>query len=183
MFLIKDDRQIAALGSPVRLAILDTLDAGGPAPVSDLARILGLRVDGLYYHLRILAKHKLVSMKDDVVRGRKAAIVDLPARPLKIVYRPEQRANTKAVVRAAGAMLRGALRMFTRAFALSPHVSGKRRELWAAQRIGRLTARELEQVNAHLQQVLDILEHSRSDIAKDGRRLYSVAFVLSPFLP
>lgn len=183
MFLIKDDRQIAALGSPVRLAILDTLDAGGPAPVADLARVLGLRVDGLYYHLRILAKHKLVLMKDDVVRGRKAAIVDLPARPLKIVYRPEERANTAAVVRAAGAMLRGALRMFTRAFGLSPRVSGKRRELWAAQRVGRLTAKQVEEVNSHLQRVLEVLEESRGNVGDDGKPLYSVTFVLSPFVP
>lgn len=182
MLLIKDDRQIAVLASPVRLAILDTLDSGGPAPVADLARLLGLRVDGLYYHLRLLAKQKLVTMTDDVVRGRKAAIVDLPARPLKIVYRPQDKANTAAVVRAAGAMLRGALRMFTRAFALNPRVSGKRRELWAAQRVGRLTACEVEEVNTHLGRVLEILETARGDENDQGKRLYSLTFALSPFV-
>lgn len=56
-------------------------------------------------------------------------------------------------------------------------VSGKRRELWAAQRTARLTPTQLERVNRLLNELLDTLGQTDQN---ENDKLYSLTFVLSP---
>ncbi|HET9620627.1 MAG TPA: helix-turn-helix domain-containing protein, partial [Kofleriaceae bacterium] len=52
---IVEPRAIAALASPVRQEILDTVEAlGGTATIAELAAQLGRPADGLYYHVTVL---------------------------------------------------------------------------------------------------------------------------------
>src|SRR5690348_5570837 len=102
--LIRDPRQIRAMSSPVRLAIIDILENAGPCTVAEVANAIGMRPDRLYYHLRILEQRGLVKSADSVV--------DLAARPLRLHYDAARKSNRDAINRIAGAMLRAALRGF-----------------------------------------------------------------------
>ena len=167
--IISDRKQIAALASPVRLALIDALEALGPSSVAELAKVVGGRADGLYYHLRILEKRKLIVRSNE--------IVDVAARPLFLAYVPDDARNRGAVTRVVAAMLRGALRLFAAAFRPGVRVKGKRRELWAAQRTAALTKEQIERVNRLLGELLD--EFAKHEHAA-GETLYSITFVLAP---
>src|SRR5262245_47733719 len=51
---------VAALASPVRQEIIDTLEALGGATIAELAGALGRPADGLYYHVRRLVRAGLL---------------------------------------------------------------------------------------------------------------------------
>jgi DNA-binding Lrp family transcriptional regulator len=172
--MIRERQQILALASPMRLALLGMLEASGPTSVAALAAMVGAKPDALYYHLRILEKRGLVRR----TAGAESQATFEVATPLQLVYEPGDAHNRQAIGRVAAAMLRGALRAFTAAFTRKPRVSGKRRELWAAQEIARLTADELETVNRHLAEILETFADAKGH--RPGERLYSITFVLSP---
>lgn len=174
--MIKDSKQILALASPVRLALVDTLEGTGPRSVAELATLMGMPPDGLYYHLRILEKRGLIRRLTDRDSGPQA-ILDVAARPLLLRYDTADKKNRHAVNRVVAAMLRGALRWFGAAFHGSVRVQGKRRELWAAQRTARLTAAQLEEINQLLNRLLDSFDPGGDN---EKAKLYSLTFVLSP---
>lgn len=167
--MIRNATQIAALASPLRITLVDTLEAIGPCSIADLARAVGARPDALYYHLGILEKSGIV--------GRDGAIVRTKVE-LTLAYAADDQRNVAAITRVASSILRGALRAFRRAFKSGVRTSGRRRELWAAQRTARLSASELEKVNRLLNELMDTFGGARKGEA--GERLYSITFVLAP---
>jgi DNA-binding transcriptional ArsR family regulator len=175
--MIKDRKQILALASPVRLAVIDTLEDMGPLSVAALARTIGVKADALYYHLRILEKRGLVRRVSSA--DATEAVFALAAGPLILAYDAKDARNRDAVTRVAGAMVRGALRAFRTAFSGRARVTGKRRELWAAQQTARLSAAELEEVNRHLRALLETFAAARHPDSEE--RLYALTFVLSPY--
>ena len=168
--MIRDAKQIATLASPIRITLIDTLEALGPSTIAELAQAVGARPDALYYHLRLLEKRGLVSRDANIVRTN--------AKRAVLAYDAGDKRNVAAVTRAASAMLRGALRAFRNAFRPGVRTSGARRELWAAQRTVRLSAPELETVNRLLNELLDTFGDARE--VRSGERLYSLTFVLAP---
>jgi DNA-binding transcriptional ArsR family regulator len=175
--MIRDRRQILAMASPVRLALIDTLEGIGPSSVARLASIIGARPDALYYHLRILEARGLVTR---VGGAKESQAVFKTAEPsLRLLYDPKDAHNRDAVTRVVASMARGALRAFRAAFRKRPRVIGKRRELWAAQQTAHLTADELETVNRLLRELLDTFASARR--GESGDRLYALTFMLSPY--
>jgi DNA-binding transcriptional ArsR family regulator len=168
--MINDLKQITVLASPVRISLVDTLEAIGPCSIAELAAAVGSRPDGLYYHLRILEKRGLVR--------RSGAIVRVVPRRIVLAYDAADKRNVRAVTRVASAILRGALRAFRAAFKGKVRTRGPRRELWAAQRTVRLSAKELATVNRLLNELVDTFGDARE--RQSGDRLYSITFVLSP---
>lgn len=169
--LIREPRQIHALASAVRLAMVDTLEGVGPCSVGELAGILGVAPDSLYYHLRILEKRGLVK--------RSGAVVDAVNASVELAYDATSAPNRRAIVRVAAAIVRAALRAFTTGFRPPVRTSGKRREIWIAQRSARLTPAQLEHVNHLLGELLHTLEESRENGPEE--RLYLLTFALSPY--
>ena len=169
---IRNPRTIRALASPVRLAILDALDAIGPAPAADVAAIVGLNADAVYYHLRMLQRLGLVASRS---KGN-AAVFNVVSRPLTLAY-SRDKATVSAVSKVVAAMLRAALRLFTRALAGTATIKGPRREIWAAQRFARLTPDHLQRLNRLLNEVVDLLGNARHH---GPGKLYAVTFVLAP---
>ena len=167
--MIRTPKQIASLASPLRITLVDTLEAIGPCSIADLARAVDARPDALYYHLRILEKSGVVRREGTIVQT---------TIPLDLVYDASDYRNTQAVTRVVSAILRGALRAFRKGFTRSVRTSGPRRELWAAQRTARLSAGELEAVNRLLDELLETFGARRH--AESDDRLYSVTFVLTP---
>jgi hypothetical protein len=174
---------IAALASPIRQELIDTLEAlGGTATAAELATQLGRPVDGLYYHLRHLGRAGLlveIAGRSRAGRGeRRFRIATRGGRALALAYRPSAPANARAVRAVVGGMLRIARRDFDRAIARpDARVAGPRRELWAARGQGWLTAAEVARVNTLLAELTGLLRRPRAP----GRdRLLALCFVLAP---
>ena len=176
MTTVIEPRRIRALASPIRLAIVDALEAVGPVSVAELASLLGMRPDAMYYHLRILERQRLITTAGR--RSTSGSVLDVAARRLAIVYEPANSGNRTAVTTLVGAMLRLAHRLFARAFRSGVRVSGKTRQLWAAQSTARLATADLRRVNELLQELLDVLAEARQRGSEGA--LYTVTFVVSP---
>src|SRR5262245_32800359 len=171
--------QIAALASPARLELVDSLHATGPTSIAELARLLGRRPNSLYYHVQLLQKLGLIVAVGERYAGRRREVVyDLPARPLRLRYRAGRGPGARATVRTAHALLRLAARDFARAIA-SPGVvtEGPRRSLWCGRCKGWLTPAEVRRLNAHLRAIAVLMGRGRRH---RGARLHSVVFASTP---
>jgi hypothetical protein len=173
-------KEIKLLASGLRQEIIDTIEArGGEASAGELAEELGRPEDGLYYHLRLLAKGGLleeiagVNAKRYRIRQRGRA-----EERFELEYRPREAANVAAVSRVVDSMLRIAGRDFGRAIKnKATRVEGPRRELWAARSKGWVNERELAQINALLIKLTGLLHR----VKQPGReRLITLCFVLAP---
>ncbi|HWW62172.1 MAG TPA: helix-turn-helix domain-containing protein [Thermoanaerobaculia bacterium] len=165
--MIRDRNRIVTLASSMRLAIVHTLEGIGPCSVAALARVLDVAPDSLYYHLRLLERRGLITKNGE--------IVDVGSKSIELAYE----GNRAAVNRVASAVLRAAQRAFHSGFRANVRKSGKRRELWVAQRTARLSREQLATVNRLLNELLDTFEHSRDAASKDP--LYLLTFALSPY--
>ena len=170
---------IRALASPVRQAIVDTLEAIGPCSVAELADVLDSPADGLYYHLRILAARGLVTGGRSPGAARGEVVFDVAQRPTRLRYDPGDRANAAAVTRVVASMLRDALRAFRAAFRPGAVVEGPARTLWAGRRTAWLTEEEVVEVNARLESLVGYLTERRT--RKPAGRLFAFTFAISPF--
>ena len=184
--LITAASQIRALASPTRQDIVDILESSGPCTVAELARLLGRRPDSLYFHLRFLCAAGLVierraTTNSVAPRGQR---FDVRGRPIRILYRPGDRAKVRAVTRVVATMLRTADRNFRRAFLVAgsapppPRTSGNRRNVWGGRSTGWLNERELRRVNALIVELTMLLKRKPPTLT--NRRLYEVTFVLVP---
>ena len=180
MFEIRQLRQIRALSSPARQAIVDAIESVGPCTANDLGQILGRASDRLYYHLQILKKVGLVRSRRHRNRsGRLEERFDLPGRPTWLRYEPSDPKNVEAVTKLVGAMLRDAHRAFAKGFTEDAVVRGRGRTLWAGRRTGWLTSAELNELNVHLHRMIALLECGRRE--RRPSRLYAFTFSVSPY--
>lgn len=183
-FPIADPRQIRVLASPIRQDIVDAVGAIGPCSVAELARALGRPADGLYYHIRLLLRAKLlVAEKDAGAAERRELRIDLPSKALYLDYNPSDPHNRKAVLRAVGSLIRAAERGFRRGFRPGVAVSGPRRDLWAGRTRGYLSADDVQEVNRLLGCLLDVMRRGRPNESRRTpaeRKLYELSFVLAP---
>ncbi|MES2259608.1 MAG: helix-turn-helix domain-containing protein [Pseudomonadota bacterium] len=180
---ISDTSRIMVLASAVRQEIVDTLAAmGGEASAAGLAEQLGRHTDGLYYHLRILCKAKLV-LEMEVQEGeeRRYRLAGAGNMPLRLAYRTGQDGNAPALRKFVRGLLQVASQDFGQAFE-KPDVivEGQLRQLWAARNKAWLSEGELTEVNALLERLCDLMSRPR----EPGRDLLmSCAFVLAPVAP
>jgi DNA-binding transcriptional ArsR family regulator len=176
---IDDPKRIRVLASPIRHEIADTLSAlGGTASVAKLAEHLGRHADGLYYHLNLLKKARLVEELADENGERAFRLAGAGKAPLRLAYRVQRGGNGNALATYARGLLKVAQRDFTQALAI-PHVvaSGPRRQLWAARNKGWVSGADLAEVNSLLER-LCTLTSKRREVGRDV--LVSLAFSLTP---
>ncbi len=158
---------VAALASPVRQEIIDTIEALGGATIAELASQLGRPADGLYYHVRRLVRAGLLV-------GRGSPEVYRTPKALRLDYRRD----VPAIRRVIASMLRIARRDFDSGFAIPGiAVGGARRSLWAGRSKGWVGAADLAEINAMIARIERILHRKRR---KDSDRLISWCFVLAP---
>jgi len=172
--VISTRRQLAVLVSPVRQEIADVLSRMGRASVREIAAALGRPADGLYYHLRALARGGLVAAAGTRSRGgRDEALYRTAAPVLMIRHVPDNAGDVSTVV---GSMLRLGIRDFRRAAASGrARTQGDRRELWALRATGWLSPDDVAGVNRRIQGLHDALVRTR------GRgRLFAVTILLTP---
>lgn len=177
---IDDPELIAVLASPPRQEIVDTLSAlGGEASIADLAMQLGRHADGLYYHLKILCKARLVvaagTAGDDERRYRLAGDA---TQPLRLAYRTGSGANVKALRKFAHALLQVAEEDFGAALDMEGvRTEGPHRQLWAARNKAWLSKDELAEANQILERLCTLMSRPRTP---ERDQLLSCVFVLAP---
>jgi DNA-binding transcriptional ArsR family regulator len=179
-FYLQRVRQVRAVASPVRAAIVDALEVIGPATIVQLAEPLGYPPDGLYYHLRVLEQIGLV-VRATPDKETQAARFDVPGRPATLVYRLDDRQQGRAMEKVVATMVRSAERSFRRAFAPGlASVEGPYRNLRAGRRIAWLTDRELRTLNYHIEQIHALFGRGRPQ--RPGARLHEFTYVLAPIV-
>lgn len=180
---ISDPAQIRLLSSPVRQEVVDTLAAlGGEASVGAVAEQLGRPADGLYYHLRALARGGLVREIEDGDGGERVySLAGEGDSPLRLAYGLGPRGNSADLREFVRGLLQIAGRDFNEALQdQGVAVSGPRRELWASRNKGWLSQADLEEVTALLERLSALTSQPKAD---DRDRLMSCAFVLTPVNP
>ena len=166
--------------SPVRAAIIDALEVIGPATIERIAGTLGYPPDGLYYHLRVLERNRLV-VRREPEHGSGAARFNLPGHPATLRYRLEDSRQRTAIVKVVGTMVRTAERGFRRAFAPGMATAqGARRNLRAGRRAAWLTGKDLEKLNRSLERIHALF--GRGVPHRKGARLHEFTYVLAPMV-
>jgi DNA-binding transcriptional ArsR family regulator len=175
--VIRSQKQLAVLASAPRQEIVDVLADAGMLSVAELAAVLERPSDALYFHLRALLRAGLVRHTGFRYRGRrKEALFRTIAPDLWLQYQHRRAPNRRAVTTIVSSMLRLGIRDFRRSLQRGDViVSGRRRELWALRKAGRLSLPDLAVVNR-------LIERLRSATSKPkGRgRLYAVTVLLTP---
>ena len=179
--LVEKETALAALVSPVRQEIVDTIEAlGGDAAVTDIAARLGRPADGIYYHLRRLVDGGVLREGDDRGdgSGRRYSTVAPRGRRLRLKYGRGSRANNTTVEKVVGGMLRTVERDFARALRSgSASGEGPLRDLWASRLKGWVGDADLREINRLLARLSELLLQPRSA----GRdRLVTLAWMLAP---
>ncbi|HSR53969.1 MAG TPA: helix-turn-helix domain-containing protein [Acidobacteriota bacterium] len=180
-YKIASAEQLRLLTSSVRQEVVDSLMAMGPSTIRDLAEMLGMSQDGLYYHMRLLtASGLVVEDTGDGGNGREAVVYRLAAKEVRLDYDAGREARSE-ICNIVGAALRTATREFTTALESERAVTeGPGRNLWGGRRKGWLSPAELERLNVLLEEIFHLLES-----AKPGgdRQLYSFTLAMSPADP
>lgn len=179
-YVIRDQRQLRALASPVRQAIVDIVMAAGPCTMREVAELMGRPATALYHHVNALrAIGLLTERRATSPRGRPGSLFDVPGRPMSIRYEPGLARTDAPMRRIVGAMTRGAVRDFARSYRPGVTVSGDARRLWAARAEAWLTTAELRTINRTLARLLRVMLERRRPRAASAR-LHSLTFVLAP---
>jgi predicted transcriptional regulator len=104
-------RELEALISPVRVEVVEQLQAGGPASVGEIAAALGRSPHSLYYHVRLLESVGIVKHRHTRRVGKRdESVYALAAERIEIQRAPWSPAKGAAFARAAAAILRRAER-------------------------------------------------------------------------
>jgi transposase-like protein len=180
-FLIEQPRQIAALASATRQEIVDAAVASGAFTVAELARRLDRPADALYFHVRLLERVGLLLRTGESGEGRaRAAVYDVPGRPLKLRY-----GSSVQVARRIGPVLDGILRLARRDVRRALErgdalVEGPVRDTWGARARGWLGRSELERANQLLQELLDLVQ---AGTPRPGAQPVALVLALAPLAP
>jgi len=180
---ITDLRQLRLLESHARQEILDTVIALGACSVREIAEALGRPADGLYHHVRLLAKGKLlIHAGERDTTPRKEALYAAPTREiLRLRYRPADAKHSEAIRRIVAGMVRTAEREF--AVGLDPgfaKVDGPRRNINASRQKAWLTPAQHREANRLLARLQQLFQNA-SPVT--GDELLSLTFVMAPIEP
>jgi DNA-binding transcriptional ArsR family regulator len=174
-YVVRNERQLAALASSARQEIIDVLSQMGTVSVAELASALGRPADSLYYHLKVLKEIGLVVAAGNREHGnRKEELLRAVSSDLRLQY--DIGRERRKITAIASSMLRLGIRDFRSSIQSSKvKLSGPGRELWALRKTGWLTSQEIGRVNQRI-------EGLANDVSKPrGRgRLYAITVLLTP---
>lgn len=176
---LTDPRAMRALSHPVRLAILHRLQGDGPATATELAAHVGASPSVTSWHLRHLASFGLVRDSDVGHDGRKR-YWEATARGFRFEF-PDD-AEGDAAGRVLGRAMLDQSADLPRHWMseVEPHLEPEwRREAGMSHTRVRLTAGELQEVNAAIEQVLaPYVTRDAADRPAGARRVALLRYVL-----
>ena len=178
-YVIRRRDQIAALESAVRQEIVDTIQAAGPLSASEISGLMGRPADALYYHLKRLVKVGLLLVRATRRSGRRdEAVYDLAGHPLVLDYPARAEGKDHPLSGLVRSMLRTGEKDFRASVGTdSARPDGDWRNLWAGRRHAWLSPRDLERVNALVDQLVAIMTRARNPA---GGELCTLTLVLAP---
>ncbi|PJL24602.1 hypothetical protein B9Y64_18725 [Stenotrophomonas maltophilia] len=158
--------QLAAMASPVRMAILQRLDAEGPASTRELAERLGRPATALYHHLAHLEKNGLVRISEHRDTGRRPEAVYATASPLLSSRSAVRTASgRRSLVRVAASVVGATLRAFASAAThAATRFEGPRRNCAVRHLSFRADDQRLARINA----LIEELEAAGTDAGAQG---------------
>ncbi len=177
-YVIRRAEQLAALGSPVRWAIGESLSVHGPSSVGELADRLDRVPESLYYHVRALVDVGLVLVDHRRKATRRSEAVYRLVAP-RLVLDPLQRSAKyiEALAETCATLLRQTERSYRAAVAKGGiTLSGPRRNLMGRRATVRLSRKGLSELNRALESVYDVLDRYKDAQSGD---LHSLTMVLA----
>jgi DNA-binding transcriptional ArsR family regulator len=168
-------RELGALVSPLRVEIVELLQARGPSSIAELARELSRTPHSLYYHVHALARARLLIERERRKVGKREEIVwALAAERFEIERAPTSPLAVRALERSGAALLRRAERELCRSIR-----SGADEHSMLGARRARLDRAGL----ARVQRALDALDRTLAREHERGRgRAHLCTFVLTPIV-
>ena len=150
--------------SPLRLQMIAVFESVGPMSVAELADHLNLSADGLYHHIRIMLKTKILIELGFRKTGRiPEAVFDLSADKIDFDVDLAKGKNVehldklnKAVMRNAGRVLQSALTSG------DGKLAGAGRNTYARYETAWLDDKDLAKVRAHIEAISKIFRGSRT---------------------
>lgn len=181
-YLIRRREQFEALASLARQEVVEGVEAVGPCTISELAELLGRAPDSLYYHVRKLEKVGLLVRHGQTKAGRRDAdLYDVPGRPMSFDETAFKPAVRPLLIRAYQAMLRASERELREALETGVEIGrGRRRRLWGGRLKGRLSVKDIEAVNRHVDAIVEIFGHS---ISNPRGELFTLTYGFTPVSP
>lgn len=178
-FLIDRPSQLAVLASPLRQEIVDAITAAGSCSIAEVGALLGRPADRLYFHFKHLLKAGLLVKAGTRKDGRAVAqLFDVPRRPVRLRYLPEDAKNVEGVRGVFDGVLRLARRDFKRALQSGDStVSGPRRDTWGGRVKGWLTDEQIEELNRSVESISRLMASARP---REGARPVAFTFVIVP---
>ncbi len=180
--LIQSNRELRALASTVRLALVERLDLDGPASVRELAAGLGRTPSSLYHHVAVLERAGLlVERERRRVARREEAVYALAANRLRLARRGVLPAGRAALAQIGAALLRHTGRAYVRSLEdAATALDGPRREAVLRLLTLRLPVARLREFNGDLDAFIE--RWSKEPPTAEARG-YRLALVLTPAEP
>lgn len=151
--------QLEALASPVRMAIVDVFHARGKCAISDVAAVLDVSPNSLYYHVNMLSQVGLL-VEDSVRKGkRRSETVYRLVRPrIEMVYDSRIEGSAESIARCAASMLRMTERDARASLERGDVIDdGPARNYHVGRGKVRLTPKGLERLNKIINQMEELL--------------------------
>lgn len=181
-YVVESHEQLEALSSPARRELIDAVQLLGPCAIAEVAEALGKPADSLYYHVRKLLQVgllKQVALRRGVRRDE--AVYDLPGRPLRLRFNLDHDDTSDLIVSSAAATLRLTERSFRAAVERRQgQYGGPKRDLLCERYRRPLNASELQEVNNHLDAIVEVLSRPVDSSAAAKGDVYSVTLAVTP---
>lgn len=164
-YQIVKPEQLEAVVSTRRHDILDQITALGPISVRELADAIGVAPSSLYYHIEHLCSVGLLKEAGLRQAGNKPEqLYTTPSREMRLLDALQEPRNKGVLKALVSSICKQALRDFTRGFDV-PHrrTSGLRRNTRFFRLVCRADAATLEQINAHLDAITELISASSTD--------------------
>lgn len=173
------DAKVRALSSPLRIEIIERLQALGPRSIAELARLLGRRRDTLYHHVRKLVAVGVLDEQGQRATGhRPERVYALTSARVAVAKHVASHADADLARRTAASVLRLTMRN------LESAISARRRRgaqtpraVMVARHKARLTAEQLADLHHRIATVQRFLERHLGNQTGD---LYVLTLVLTP---
>ena len=176
-FTIDDPRTLRAIAHPVRMRILERFESAGPQRAADIAEALGIPANQASFHLRQLAKYGLVVEAPEEARDGRDRVWKAVDHTVHV--------DSKRLAEVPGG--RAAIRAFQERWVGQAHhildqVARAEEQRPKGVATGGVTSRltlTKEQAEALLQELSEVVERRRGEVAQPGARAYHALAVVS----